>query len=103
MRERRAEQFHTYMAAILALLLVIMVAAASGFIAAETGHDCSGEDCPICACLEVCQQALEQMGDGIVSLCAVLIPLAFFFLTTQVIHPVLPEETPVSFKVRLNN
>ena len=103
MTDRRMVQFHKLAAAMLALLLFVMVFFASCFIAAEAGHDCTGENCPVCACLQLCEQTLEQIGDGILSLCAVLIPVSCCFALAEVTHPVLLEETPVSFKVRLNN
>ena len=34
------------------------------FIAKEAHHDCTGEDCPVCACIHQAEQTLKQIGSG---------------------------------------
>ena len=34
------------------------------FIAKEAHHDCTGEDCPVCACIHQAEQTLKQIGTG---------------------------------------
>ncbi len=33
-------------------------------IAKEAHHDCTGEDCPVCACIHQAEQTLKQIGTG---------------------------------------
>ncbi len=47
-------------AAILCGLVVFAVLFSAVFIAKEADHDCSGEDCPVCACLQMCEQFLQR-------------------------------------------
>lgn len=34
------------------------------FIAKEAHHDCTGADCPVCACIHRAEQTLKQIGTG---------------------------------------
>jgi len=43
-----------------AILLLALVLAAALELAAAADHDCSGDDCPVCALLSRCEQVLRQ-------------------------------------------
>ena len=47
-------------AAILCGMVVFAVLFSAVFIAMEADHDCSGENCPVCACLQLCEQFLHR-------------------------------------------
>ena len=83
-------------------MLVIVLFSAS-FIAAEADHDCSGDDCPICACIQQCENTLRQIGSCAVGQSAVIIPAILFFISVLFSACIYRQETPVSRKVRLNN
>lgn len=34
------------------------------FIGHELNHNCTGEDCPVCACVHNAEQSLRQLGTG---------------------------------------
>lgn len=91
------------MAGIMGLMLLAIVLFSVFYIAAETGHNCQGEDCPVCACIQVCDKTLQRMGAGETAAVSVAFPVLFFSLLPffSVLHIIL--ETPVSEKVRLNN
>ena len=84
------------------ILLVIMLFSAF-YIAAETDHVCTGEDCPICACIAQCENILYQLGDGITVQLAVIVPIIFMLVVAFLFASDFARETPVSRKVRLNN
>ena len=69
------------------------------YIVAETGHHCEDEDCPICECLRLCKNIIQQndfvKGTKAVSFLQ-LLPVVFFI-------EFFLYETPVSKKIRLNN
>ena len=83
------------------MLLVILLAGV--FIVMEADHDCEGEDCPVCECLEQCQAALHQTGNTpficITTYFSALLLIAGIILPVKVTF----KETPVSTKVRLND
>ena len=49
--------------AVIACVLFVFVTLASLFyIAKEENHQCTGEDCPICACVHQAKQVLRNLG-----------------------------------------
>ena len=90
-------------AAITAIAMLLVILLAGIFIALEADHDCEGEDCPVCECMEQCRATLHQLGSVTVTGKAVLFPV--LLLIVSVIHfaRVIRRETPVSIKVQLNN
>lgn len=44
------------------VLMTLFFAFAIVFVVFEANHDCSGEDCPICEQIEICQKAFEEFG-----------------------------------------
>ncbi len=90
-------------AGILSLLMLSVVLFSAFFIAAEAGHDCTEEDCPICACVQLCENTLHHMSDGETAQFVAVVPVLIFLFSAPLTVCVLPRETPVTNKVRLNN
>ncbi|MBQ6661177.1 MAG: AraC family transcriptional regulator [Lachnospiraceae bacterium] len=84
------------------LMLVVLLLSACCFVA-EADHDCAGEDCAVCSILELCDNTIRRLGTGAVAAAVVLFAVLFSVLSASVIAVVLPQETPVSLRVRLNN
>ena len=73
------------------------------FIAAESGHHCQSEDCPICQMVVVCENFLNHVGVGL-SICAAAVFAVLFLSKTDLIFTCdLKTPTLVSQKVRLND
>lgn len=51
-------------AMLVSAMMLAAILCSAVYIATETGHDCSGEDCPICACLQICDNILNRIGGG---------------------------------------
>lgn len=90
-------------AAITAIAMLLVILLAGIFIILEADHDCEGEDCPVCECMEQCQATLHQLGSITVTGKAVLFPILLLIVLSVHIVAVFPKQTPVSIKVRLNN
>ena len=90
-------------AGIMGLMMFIAVLFSAFYIAAEADHDCCGEDCPICACIQQCENTLRGIGDGTAEQLSAVIPVMLIFLVAALPIAVLSQETLVSRKVRLNN
>lgn len=88
---------------IIALLLSVLVLFSAFYIIAESSHDCTGEDCPICVCIQICEHTLHQIGSGIIALTTVAVPAILFLISISLFAHLMPQETPVSRKVRLND
>ncbi len=90
-------------AGLLSLLMLTVVLFSAFFIAAEAGHDCTEEDCPICACIQLCENTLHHMSEGETAQLIAVVPVLIFLFSATLTVCVLPRETPVTNKVRLNN
>ncbi|MCR4946734.1 MAG: hypothetical protein K5929_07330 [Lachnospiraceae bacterium] len=67
-------------AGIIGILMFFIMLLSAFFIAAEVGHDCTGEDCPVCACIRQCENTLRNMGDGMAPRAVSIIPVVFILV-----------------------
>ncbi len=88
---------------VLSVLLSVSALVSAAFIAMETEHDCEGEECHVCECIEICEAILQQVGTALPIVTASLVFFVdpIFFNLADV--DVFCLRTPVSRKVRLNN
>ena len=84
-------------------MMLVVVLFSAFYIVAETDHDCTGDDCPICACIQQCENILNQIGDGAAAQISVVAPVVFLLLFVLFSARSITQETLVSKKVRLNN
>lgn len=89
-------------ATLLAASMLLFVLLSVFFIAHEADHDCSGDGCPVCALIQMCEDNIRQLGNGAVAT-AVAEVLVFLSLAMSVLTVLaIKESTPVSRKTRLN-
>ncbi len=85
------------------VMLVIMLFSAF-YIAAEADHDCAGEDCPVCACIQQCETRMRVFGEGAGVQLSAVIPVLFVLLISSFLSAAsFAADTLVSQKVRLNH
>ena len=87
---------------VLAALLVITLFS-SCYVIKEADHDCTGAACPICAMIEQCEDNLRQIGNGQITIIAVMAAICCFFCAFYLAVSTVSIETLVTGKVRLNN
>ena len=92
-------------AGIMIIMVVLFMALSAFFIAAEAGHccHCKDDDCPVCACLQLCERTLNQMGAGLSLLAAAILPASFFLFAVLLLPAFVLRETLVSRKIRIND
>lgn len=90
-------------ACILGILLLFAVLFSSLTIAAEAEHDCKGEGCPICACIQQCENFLHQIGTGTAAAAAIALPIMALYICIIPVSYGTVQKTLVSQKVRLND
>lgn len=73
------------------------------FIAEEADHDCTGENCPICACIHHAEETLKQLGTGTVGGSAVQPAVAMLAVTLICTFLLVPYASLISQKIRLND
>ncbi len=93
-------------AGIMAAMMLIVMLFSTFFIALHADHDhddhCPHEDCPVCVCMQMCENTVRLAGTGIVAVTVSLL-LHTFLLSMSLPEISLLWSTPVSQKVRLNN
>ncbi len=90
-------------ARLLAAVLAVVLLSSAVYIAAEAGHDCSGEDCAVCCQISVCEHLLKSIG---LAGAAAVFTAAVGYAPCRVVfscaeRPGAP--TLVSLKVKLSN
>ncbi len=86
----------------LALLLLAGLCLSVFSVHADFDHDCAGEDCPVCAVIQIARTNFQNLNP------APQISLqnnTFFFVvvTLFAVNAIRVSKTPVSEKTRLNN
>lgn len=88
---------------IMSAIFVVVILFSIFFMAKELGHDCVGEDCPICACIDQMEQNLNRIAAGLA------VGAVCVFVACQCVSVVfatsfeVPCITLISRKIRLNN
>jgi hypothetical protein len=90
-------------AAIIAMMVVFIVFLSAFCLGLDAGHDCSGEDCPICDFMRQCENTLRGFGEGIAQPAVVLLPFIPVLFVAGLFASFASSETLVSRKIRLNN
>ena len=86
------------------IIVIIFVSLASLFyIFSETKHECSGENCPVCACIHHAQQALRNLSSGAAAGQLMTVLFISLFVAFAVHFFVISCDSPVKRRVRLNN
>lgn len=101
MRYFRMGQSKKIASGIMAFMMLVVVMLSVFFIAVEVEHDCTGENCSVCACIEQCESILNHWNKNVVALSVILLPMILLSLILPVYTLIL--SMPVSRKVRLNN
>ena len=86
----------------LAVLVLFVVLYSVFFIAAESHHDCIGENCPICLQIQVYENTLKTLSSAAaVTAASAILYVAFFIIKTYITRPFV-SATPISLKVKLS-
>lgn len=90
-------------AIMLCLAIVAVVLFSTIYIANEVEHKCTGADCPICDCIQQCENNLKQLGTGLAALQTAAAAIVLCVLSIFQFEKRIPAHTLVSRKVRLND
>ncbi|MBQ7372040.1 MAG: hypothetical protein IJW67_09220 [Blautia sp.] len=88
---------------IMGVMVLLVVLFSALFIELEADHDCTGDGCPICVCIQQCEKTLRQISNGSVILATALLFSAVIVLPVFSISSDILQNTLVSRKVRLDN
>jgi hypothetical protein len=89
---------------IIAMMMLLYIVFSTFFISLEANHKCEDEEnCPICVCMQICQNTLHQISDFTAVAVVSFVPVLLCVGVSFVISDNLVKETPVTNKIRLNN
>ena len=88
---------------ILSAVMFLLMAFSAFYIAEETVHECSGEECPICECLQICEGILYETQGARLIIISALIAYALICRIGMNGSTVFSFDTLVSEKVRMDN
>ncbi len=90
-------------ACVSAFIMLAFILLSVVFIAIEADHECIGEDCPVCAGIRQCKNALQRLGDGAIFQAEVSASVVVALFAAELFVTAVSCKTPVSEKVRLND
>ncbi len=73
------------------------------FIAEEANHICSGENCPVCAQINICKELIRKLAFSAVTVCFALSLRYFIVKTICNFKNCNQNKTLVSLNVKLSN
>ena len=88
-----------FMTGLLAVVLAFVMLSSVAYIAAESDHDCTGVDCPICHQINICENLLKSIGLAGSAAAILYILCRIIPSCTEVARTF----TLVSFKVKLSD
>ena len=89
--------------ALTAALLAIVMLFSVFYIAAETGHDCAGEDCRICRQIAICRDTLRLITLAVAAAVLVSLSSGAYRGTAFRCASAASQFTLVSLKVKLSD
>ena len=103
MRSRNSYGFRIHIANIMCIMMLVCVLFSALFIAVEARHECTDEDCPVCACMQYCENILNRISGDVPAVVCVLIPFIISSLIFVIPVILFIQDTLVLNKVRLND
>ena len=103
MKNVGSREIRRVLACIMAVMVFFVVLFSAFFIVSHADHDCTGEDCPICACMQQCENILHGVGGDSMFVSIGILPIVLFTASLFVFCYFVISDTPVSAKVRMNH
>lgn len=88
--------------AVTMFMIVFVVIYASFYIAYETEHECTGDDCPICSQIEIYESTLKNIASAVVAVAAVVFVYGSCVQVSRCAE-IISARTLVSLCVKLSN
>jgi len=87
----------------LIFVVILLLLVSTYFTAYEADHDCTDEDCPVCALIQMSENSLRQLGSGAPAAAAASSLFVLILVMQICTGNSITLPTLVSRKVRLNN
>ena len=93
-----------FISGLILIVFSFVIFGSACFIIEHTDHDCSGEDCPYCMELAVCNKILQTLGSAVPAAAAAIVLIAVFSAAENLLFSYSNNHnTLISLKVELLN
>ncbi|HOO61460.1 MAG TPA: hypothetical protein PKV44_03440 [Bacillota bacterium] len=96
-KHKRIISFIIFIAFTLGMLFSVL------FIALEADHDCTGEHCPICLQIEICENTINKISFAIVSVSIIITLKQILVKILPIINEQYLLSTPITLKDKMTN
>ena len=88
---------------LIGMMMLLMILTSAYFLAHEAMHKCDDEDCPVCECIHICEEALKRLSNASEVFVALMMFGVILSADNEIYEPLLMITTPVNRKIRLND
>jgi len=85
------------------ILILFVIIYSELFIIINIHHNCSGNNCPICAEIKIAEAMIQQFGSAVPPVMLLIIFVCFIAETISITNQVNLFSTPVEMKVRMDD
>ena len=103
MRDSRVQKGKRTVAGIICIMMLVVLLFSAFYPVAEAGHECTGHDCEICACIRQCAELLQHAGETLIFVALLLLSGVAFHVALFSYAGLAFRRTPVETRVRLNS
>ena len=103
MQDRKISNSTRISAGIIGIMMLVIMLFSAFYIASEAGHHCTGEDCPVCTCIQICKNTLHQVCPINPAPSYIILFTGILMLLTVLFEVIRPHESLISQKIRINS
>lgn len=92
-----------YLSVMIVFMLCSVLMFSAFYLVSENNHECSGENCPVCFQISMCESTVKSIGTGIAVATTVAVVVFVLILNNLNSTDSFLFETPVSLKVKLTD
>lgn len=86
-----------------ALAVAFVLLSSLAFIVLEADHDCAGEGCQICCCIENCENLLRQLTGALTVSFGIVAAIYALGIVCSELAKEITACTPITLKVKLSD
>ena len=103
MQEYKTSRSKRIASGIIGIMMLVIMLFSAFYIASEAVHDCSGEDCPVCTCIQLCKNSLHQTCVSTTGHSPLLFLSGLVLLLKALFEVIRPHDSLITRKIRMNN
>ena len=90
-------------AILIGMMIFLLMISSAYFLSYEAAHHCEDEDCPVCECIHICEEAVRRITSAGEVFVLFLMFGVILSKDNDISELLLKSKTPVNRKIRLND